>query len=75
MSVRAVYGLTGGICCLALLVLATAYIHIIGIIGIDFHFLCTCIIGLLLAVYGCLGEKSRCACLNWLNLSVRAVSC
>ena len=57
MSVRAVYGLTGGICCLALLVLATAYIHIIGIIGIGFHFLCTCIIGLLLAVYGCLGEN------------------
>lgn len=75
MSVRAVYGLTGGICCLALLVLAIAYIHIIGIIGIGFHFLCTCIIRLLLAVYGCLRENSRCACLNWLNLSVRAVSC
>ena len=74
MSVRAVYGLTGGICCLALLVLATAYIHIIGIIGIGFHFLCTCIIGLLLAVYGCLGGNPMCL-FNWLNLSVRAVSC
>ena len=60
MSVRAVYGLTGGICCLALLVLATVYIHIIGIIGIGFHFLCTCIIGLLLAVYGCLGKIPMC---------------
>ena len=74
MSVRAVYGLTGGICYLSLLVLAMGYIHIIWLIGIGFHFLCTCIIGLLSAYMTVLGEIPMCL-FNWLNLSVRAVSC
>jgi len=58
MSVRAVYGLTGGICCLALLIFWLRLIYILLELSASvFTFYVLVFIGLLLAVYGCLGEN------------------